>query len=93
MLEQQKTWKRETGFDRIGTIATMREQHVLGGFHLEPLYATLYNPRWPHTPEEHTLKIMVDVKRLRTEIIFRARAAAAMWFVTATVACGRYGVR
>ena len=69
MLEKQEAWKREAGFDRIETIAEMRKQHFLAGFHSEPLYTKLYNPRWPHTPEEHTLEMRVDVERLRMEIV------------------------
>ena len=44
---------------------------------LKPFYRKLYNPRWPHTPEEHTLEMKVDVERLRMELNpFAARAAA-----------------
>ena len=51
MLEKQKAWKRETGFDRIEIIAEVREQHFLAGFDSEPLDdAKLYNPRWPYFP-------------------------------------------
>ena len=56
MLEEQKAWKREAIFDRIETITEMREHHFIAGFHSEPLYTKLYNPRWPHTPEQHTLE-------------------------------------
>ena len=72
MLEEHKAWQRETGFDRIEIIAKIREQHFLACFDSEPLYLNLYNPRWPHTPEEHTLKMWVDVERLRMEIVFRS---------------------
>ena len=65
MFEEQEAWKREAGFDRIETIAQMREQYFLAGFDSESLNTKLYNPRWLHTPEEHTLKIRVDVERLR----------------------------
>ena len=68
ILEEQKVGKREAGFDRIETMAEMREQHFLAGFHSEPLY-TLYNPRWLHSPEEHKLEMEVDVERLRMEIV------------------------
>ena len=47
----------------------MREQHFLAGFHSEPLYTKLYNPRWPHSPEEHKLEMEVDVERLRMETL------------------------
>ena len=32
MLEEQKAWKQEAGFDRIEIIAEMREQHFLVDF-------------------------------------------------------------
>ena len=69
MLENQKAWKRKAGFDRIETIAETREQHFLDGFYSEPLYTNLFDLRWPHTPEEHTLEVRVDVERLRMEIV------------------------
>ena len=71
MLEEQKRWKREAGFDRIEIIAEMREQHFLAGFDSEPLYSRLYNPRWPHSPEEHKLLIdmRVEIERLILEIL------------------------
>ena len=43
----------------------MREEHSLVGFGSLSFYSKLYNPRWPHTPEEHTLEMRVDVVRLR----------------------------
>ena len=55
MLEEQKAWKTEAGFDRIEIIAEMRAQHLHAGFDSEPLYTGLYNLRWPHSPEEHKL--------------------------------------
>ena len=69
MLEEQKAWKREAGFGRIENIVEMREQHSLAGFRLEPLNSKLYNPRWPHIPEEHTLEMRVDFERLRMETV------------------------
>ena len=47
----------------------MREQHFLAGFHSEPLYTKLYNPRWALSPEEHKLEMDADVERLRMEIV------------------------
>ena len=67
MLGQQKAYKREAGFDRIETIAEMCERHFIADFHSETLYTKLYNPKWPHTPEEHTVEMRVDVDRLRME--------------------------
>ena len=69
MLEEQTAWKREAGFDRNEIIAEMREQHFLAGFHSEPLYTKLYNPKWPHSPEEHKLEMDVDIERLRMKIV------------------------
>ena len=69
MLEEQKAWEREAGSDRIETIAQKRARYFHTGFDSEPLYSKLYNPRWPHTPEEHTLEMRVDVERLRMEIV------------------------
>ena len=69
LLEKQKTWKREAGFDRIEIIADMREQHLLADFHSESLYTKLDNPRWSYSPEEHKLEMEVDVERLRMEIV------------------------
>ena len=67
VLEEQKAWKREAGFDRIKIIAEMREQHFIGGFDSEPLYSKIYSPRWLHSPEEHKLDMDVDIERLRLE--------------------------
>ena len=69
MLEEQKAWKREAGFDRIEVIVEMREQHFLAGFDLEPLYTKLYNPRGPHSSEEHMLDKDVEIERLRLKIL------------------------
>ena len=62
MLEDQEPWKREAGFDRNGIIAQIDAQRFRTGFDLEPLDTKLYNPRWPHTPEEHTLQMRADVE-------------------------------
>ena len=35
----------------------------------EPFYSKLSNPRCPHTPNEYTLEMRVDVERLRMEIV------------------------
>ena len=44
MLEEQKAWKREGGFDRIEIIAEMHAQRLHAGFDLKPLCTGLYNP-------------------------------------------------
>ena len=69
ILEQQETWKRETGFDRIEITADMDAQRFRTVFDSEPIYTKLYNPRGPHTPEEHALEMRVDVERLRMEVV------------------------
>ena len=69
MLAEQKEWKREAGFDRIEIIAEMRDQHFLAGFDSESLYSKLYNPKWPHFPEEHKLDMDVEIERLVSEIL------------------------
>ena len=61
MLEEQKTWKQEAGFDQFETIAEMREHHFLTGFDSEPLYTKIYNLRWPHSPEEYNLDMDVEI--------------------------------
>ena len=62
MLEEKKAWKREASFDRIETTAEMDAQRFRTGLGSEPFYTKLYNPRWSHTPEEHTLEMRVDVE-------------------------------
>ena len=52
MLEEQKAWNREAGFDRIEITAEFDEQRFRTGFDSQPFYTKLYNPRWPHTPAE-----------------------------------------
>ena len=47
MLEEQKAWKREAGFDRIETMAETLEQQFIASFHSKPLDTRLYNPMWP----------------------------------------------
>ena len=69
MLEEKKAWNREAGFSRIETIAEMYAQRVYAGFDSEPLYTGRYNPRWPHTPEEHKLDMDVEIERLRLIIL------------------------
>ena len=69
MLEEQKAWTREAGFDRIAITAEMDAQRFHTGLDSELFYTKLYNPRCPHTPEEHKLEMDVDVERLRMEIL------------------------
>ena len=47
----------------------MHAQRLHVGFDLEPLYTGLYNPRWPHMPEEYKLEMSVEVERLKLETL------------------------
>ena len=47
----------------------MDAQRFRTGLDSEPFYSKLYNPRWPHTLEEHTLEMNVDVERLTIIIV------------------------
>ena len=69
MLEEEEAWKREAGFDLIESKAEMDAQRFRTGFKSELFYIKLYNPRWPHTPEEYALEMGVDVERLRMELV------------------------
>ena len=69
MLEEQKAWKREAGFDGIDTAAEMDAQRFRTKLVSEHFYSKLFNPRWPHTPNEYTLEMRVDVERLKMGII------------------------
>ena len=69
MLEEQKAWKREAGFDHIDTAAEMSAQRFRTNLVSEFFYGEMFNPRWFYTPNESTLEIKVDVKQLRMEIV------------------------
>ena len=69
MLEEQKAWKREAGCDRIETAAEMDAQRCFRSGLSEPFYSKLSNPRWPHTPNEYTIEMRIDVERLKMEIV------------------------
>ena len=69
MLEEQKAWKREAGFDYIDTAAEMDARRSRTNLVSEPLfYSKMLNPRCPHTHEEFALEMRVDLERLRMEI-------------------------
>ena len=68
MLQEQKAWKQEAGFDRIETAAEMDAQCFRTNLSSEPFYRKLYNPSWPQTSEEHALEMNVDGERLRMKI-------------------------
>ena len=61
VLEEQKTWKPEADFDRNDTAAEMGAQRFRTNLVSEPFYSKLCNPRWPHTANEYTLEMRVDV--------------------------------
>ena len=69
MLEEQKAWKREAGFDYIDTSAEMDVQRFRTNLISEPFYSKMFNPRWSYTHDEFTLAMRVDVGRLRMEIV------------------------
>ena len=70
MLEEQKTWKREVGFDHVETAAEMDAQRFRTSLVSESFfYRIMLNPRRPHAPDKLTLKMRVEVERLRMEII------------------------
>ena len=71
MLEEHKTWKREFGFDRIETVAEMDINRSRTSTSPVPdpfFYSIMLNPRRPHTPDEFTLEMRVDVERRRLDI-------------------------
>ena len=70
MLEGQKGWKREAGFDYIETAAEMDVRRSRTNLVSECfLYSKMFNPRCPHAHDEFTLEMRVDVERLRMEIV------------------------
>ena len=72
MHEKHKAWKREFGFDRIETAAEMDEKRSRTSTSPVPnpfFYRNMVIPRHPHTPDEFTLEMKVDVEGLRMEII------------------------
>ena len=72
MHEKHKTWKREFGFDRIETATEMDEKRSRTSTSPVPdpfFYRNMVILRHPHTPDEFTLEMKVDVEGLRMEII------------------------
>ena len=72
MHERHKIWKREFGYDRLETAAEMDEKRsristspVTNPF----FYRSMVIPDHPHTPEEFSLQMKVDVEGLRMKII------------------------
>ena len=70
MLEKQKTWKREADFDYVDTAGEMDAQHSRTNLVSEPFfYSKMFSRRWPHTHDEFTPEMRVDVKGLRMKIV------------------------
>ena len=72
MHEKHKVWKREFGYDRIETAAEMDEKRSRTSTSPvpNPLFCrNMVIPSHPHTPDEFTLQMKVDVEGLRMEII------------------------
>ena len=70
MLEEQKAWKREAGFDYNDTTAEINARRSRTNLVSEPFfYSKMFNPRCPHTHEEFALEMTVDVEELRMEIV------------------------
>ena len=70
MLEEQKAWKREAGFDYTDTAAEMDARRSRTNLVSESLfYSKIFNPRCPHTHEEFALEMRVDVERLKMKIV------------------------
>ena len=79
MHEKHKAWKREFGFDRIETAAEMDQKRSRTSTSLVPnpfCYRNTVIPSHPHTPDEFTLEMKVDVEGLRMEIILSQPASS-----------------
>ena len=79
MHEKQKAWKREFGFDRIETAAKMDEKRFRTSTSPVPnpfFYRNMVIPSHPHTPDEFTLEMKVNVEGLRLEIILSQPASS-----------------
>ena len=70
MLEEHEAWKREACFNYTDTAAEMDTRRSRTNLVSEPFfYSKIFNPRWPHTHDEFTLEMRVDVEGLRMEIV------------------------
>ena len=79
LMHEKQTWKLEFGFDRIETTAEMNEKHSRTSTSPVPdpfFYRNMVIPRRPHTPNEFTLQMKVDVEGLRMEIIILQPASS-----------------
>ena len=63
MLEEQKAWKREFGFDCIETADEMDEKRFRTSLVSDSFfYRNMLTPRRPHNPDGFTLEMEVDVE-------------------------------
>ena len=72
MHKKYKTWKREFVFDCIETATEMDEKRSRTSTSSVPVplfYRNMVIPTHPHTPDEFTLEMKMDVEGLRMEII------------------------
>ena len=70
MLEERKAWKREAGFDYIKIAAKMDARRSRTNLVSEPFfYINMFISRCPHSPDEFTLGMRIDVEGLRIEIV------------------------
>ena len=72
MHEKHDTWKREFGFDRIEAAAEMDEQRSRTSTSPVPdpfFCLNMVIPKHPHTPDEFTLEMKLDIEGLKPEII------------------------
>ena len=79
MHEKHKTWKREFGFDRIETAAEMDKKRSRTSTSPAPdpfFYRNMVIPRRPHSSDEFTLEMKVDVEGLRMETILLQPASS-----------------
>ena len=79
MHEKHKAWKREFGLDRIEMAAEMDEKRSRTSTSPVPdpfFYRNMIISRRPHTPDEFTLEMKVDVEGLRMEIILSQPASS-----------------
>ena len=68
MLEQHATWKRYTDFDRIDIITERHEKtlrRLYAGFDPDSFHIGLRYTQRPPTPEEFTVDMKANMKRLR----------------------------
>ena len=79
MHEKHKAWEREFGFDRIETAAEMDKKRSRTSTSPVPkpfFYRNTIIPSHPHTPDEFTLEMKVDVEGLRMEITLSRPASS-----------------